>query len=108
MLKRNFTDGKNKDVGMPGCLFDGIPVKRQSAMIYWYSWGEHTFDIRVMRKVLGLPEENPADKWFMEKIPDPNGSLKAVMSEIQKALGARSFSDVMAEHDRMINTRELS
>lgn len=104
MLKSTFEDSaKDRVERMPGWPMDGIPVKRQVGMIYWYSWGEHTFDIRVMRRVLGLPEESTADKWFMAKKPDPCGSFQEQMLQLQEALGERSFSDAMAEHDKILN-----
>lgn len=100
MLKSKFCDGKEREERMPGRPMDVVPVKRQVGMIYWYSWGKHTFDIRVMRRVLGLPEEHTADKWFMAKKPDPCGSFQALMLQLQDALGERSFTDAMAAHDR--------
>lgn len=102
MLKSKFMDkSKNREERMAGWPMDGVLVKRQVGMIYWYSWGKHTFDIRVMRRALGLPEEHPADKWFMDVKPDACGSFSAVMSQLQEALGGRRFSDAMAEHDRL-------
>lgn len=103
MLKSKFCDGKSREERMPGWPMDGVPVKRQAGMTYWYSWGAHTFDIRVMRQALGLPEEHPADKWFMAEKPDACGSFSAVMSQLQEALGDRSFHDAMAEHDRLMD-----
>lgn len=101
MLKSRFVDkSKNREVRMPGWPMDGIPVKRQAGMIYWYSWGPHTFDIRVMRRVLGLPNEHPADHWFMAKKPNPCKSFETVIIQIEEALGARTFHDAMAAHDR--------
>ena len=101
MLKSKFEDkSKNREERMPGWPMDGVPVKRQVGMIYWYSWGKHTFDIRVMRRVLGLPEEHTADKWFMAKKPDTCGSFQALMLQLQEALGERSFADAMAAHDK--------
>lgn len=104
MLKSKFMDkSKNRDERMPGWPMDGVPVKRQVGMIYWYSWGKHTFDIRVMRRVLGLPEEHTADKWFMAKKPDPCGSFQALMLQLQEALGERTFAAAMAAHDKAMD-----
>ena len=106
MLKSKFCDGKEREERMPGWPMDGVPVKRQVGMIYWYSWGKHTFDIRVMRRALGLPEDHPADEWFMADKPDACGSFHALMSQLQEALGGRSFHDAMAEHDRLMDAEE--
>ena len=49
--------------------FDGKPLRRQRGMIYWYRWGRHSLDIRVLRKLLGLPEDHEADKYFAVRSP---------------------------------------
>lgn len=98
MLKTIYS---KRDERMPGWPINGVPVKRQAGMIYWYSWGKQEFDIRTMRRVLGLPEEQPADKWFIAAKPDACGSFHAVMEQLQAALGERSFHDAMVEHDRI-------
>ena len=104
MLKSKFEDThNNRAERMPGWKIDGVPVKRQMGMIYWYSWGKHTFDIRVMRRVLGLPKEHTADKWFMAEKPDPCGSFREQMTQLVNALGDRSFSDAMAAHDKAMD-----
>ena len=100
MLK---TRDSKRDERMPGWPINGVPVKRQVGMIYWYSWGKQEFDIRTMRRVLGLAEEQAADKWFMAAKPDACGSFQAVMAQLQAALGERSFHDAMVEHDRLID-----
>lgn len=103
MEKRKFKDGKNRTVKMTGFLFDGVPVKRQSGMIYWYSWGKHTFDIRIMRQVLELPKEHPSDNWFMDKEPDATKSFNTLMTQLKDALCGKSFSDAMVDHDKALN-----
>lgn len=100
MLK---TRDSKRDERMPGWPINGVPVKRQVGMIYWYSWGKQEFDIRTMRRVLGLDEEQAADKWFMAAKPDACGSFQAVMAQLQAALGERSFHDAMVEHDRILD-----
>ena len=100
MLK---TRDSKRDERMPGWPINGVPVKRQMGMIYWYSWGKQEFDIRTMRRVLGLPEEQAADKWFMDAKPDACGSFHAVMEQLQTALGERTFHDAMVEHDRILD-----
>ena len=59
MLK---TRDSKRDERMPGWPINGVPVKRQVGMIYWYSWGKQEFDIRTMRRVLGLAEEQAAGR----------------------------------------------
>lgn len=101
MLRINW-GSKRPSEKMSGWPVDGIPIKRLQGMIYWYQWGEHEFDIRVMRRVLGLPEEHSADRWFMTKKPDPCGSFQKLMIQLQEALKGRAFAEVMAEHDRLL------
>lgn len=102
MLTRRFLD---KEKGAPegkGIDLDGTPVRRQRGMIYWYRWGRHTFDIRVMRRVLGLPEKHDADDYFMERsryANDPDGALAAIVGELRSALEGRAFKAVMKLHD---------
>jgi hypothetical protein len=103
MLKSKFFDNKNHPENMKGMLFDGIPVKRNRNMIYWYSWGQHTFDIRIMRKILDIPEEHPEDKWFMAEKPDFAGSFDVLMNELKKALGTKTFTEAMIEHDQELD-----
>lgn len=104
MLKSHFQDkSKNRVEHTPSWRFDGIPVKRQRGMIYWYSWGKHTFDIRTMRRVLGLPEEHPADKWFMAPEPDANGSFEALMLQLQVALAGQPFAEAIKAHDKAMD-----
>ena len=91
---------------MHGWTIDGIPVKRQVGMIYWYSWGEHEFDIRILRRVLGLPPELTADKYFMAKRPDPRAAFINIMNQITLSLDGRKFMEVIAEHDRLLDEEE--
>jgi hypothetical protein len=97
------TRESKKNEKMPGWMVDGTPIKRQFGMIYWYSWGDHEFDIRVMRRALGLPENHPDDKWFMAVPPDACGSFQRVMMHLTDALGGLSFSEIMAAHDKQLD-----
>lgn len=97
---------KNVPVGA-GCEVDGVNIRRQRNMIYWYRWGRHTFDIRVMRKVLGLPEESTADKYFMpgnEYEGDGDKALAAHVAAINAARGDRPFKALMKEHDAILRS----
>ena len=97
------TRESKKNENMPGWPIEDKPVKRQVGMIYWYSWGDYEFDIRVMRRGLGLPSESAEDNWFMAKLADPCGSFCNIMTELMLNLGARAFADVIAEHDRLLD-----
>ena len=99
MLRTSISKRNEEMAGWP---IDGVPVKRQVGMIFWYSWGQHEFDIRVMRSILGLPERIAADHWFMSKRPNPCTSYEHIMAQLVKALAGRTFSDVLAEHDRLL------
>ena len=74
-------------------------------MIYWYRWGRHTLDVRVLRNLLGLPEENDADIWFDRR--SAYYSLEeeargAIFSQIRDALGSKPFKELVKEHDAAI------
>jgi len=103
MLKSKFCDGKNVAVIGRQRLFGGIPVRRSRGMIYWYSWGRHTFDIRVLRRVLGVEEEIKADKWFMEQPADEKGSFEEQMNHLSVALGSRDMREAIKAHDKILN-----
>lgn len=92
-----------KNERMLGWMIDGKPVVRQVGMIYWYSWGRHEFDIRVLRKALGLPVEMAADKYFMAKRPNPCKAFSEIMTQIETASVGKKFLKVIAEHDRLLN-----
>jgi len=112
MLVTEFADKeKNLPEGSGAGDFDGKPIRRSRGMIYWYrcrngvlkiTGGRHSFDIRVVRKVLGLPEEHDADKYFMEYSSyygRDDDALRDILSEVREAMGARSFKEVMKAHD---------
>lgn len=79
----------------------GIPVDQhlihaQRGMIYWFIWGAHTFDIRVMRKVLSLQEENPLDRDFgMNR----QKRFEMVIRQILDAANGKRFADLIEAHD---------
>lgn len=98
---------KNFDVEKLVPVGDGIPlggktVYRQRGMIYWYRWGEHTFDIRVMRKILGLPESLDADYWFKDNSAytgQPERAFQEIVEQLRSAMDGCSFELLMAAHD---------
>jgi hypothetical protein len=73
-------------------------------MIYWYSWGNWEFDIRIVRDVLGLPREHPDDDWFNLQTCDPEGSFERIVTQLQDALTqqGKRFFDVVKAHDLII------
>lgn len=100
MIKTSQSPPAEKMIGYP---INEILVTRTQGMIYWYSWGEHEFDIRIMRELLGLPIQNPLDTWFMEKCPRPHYAFNEIMNQLSKAIGHKHFIELMAEHDHQIN-----
>lgn len=103
MLTSKFAD-KEKSVpeGAGQGDFDGKPIKRSRGMIYWYRWGRHSFDIRVVRKLLGQPEEHEADKYFMSDnryFGREGEALSAILTDLRQAMGDKSFKAIMKEHD---------
>lgn len=103
MLVTEFADKeKNIPEGTGAGDFDGKPIRRSRGMIYWYRWGRHSFDIRIVRKVLGLPEKHDADKYFMKHSSYYNrddDALRDILSEVSGAMRSRSFNEVMKAHD---------
>ena len=90
-----------------GVEVDGVVIRRQRGMIYWYRWGRHTFDIRVMRKLLGLPKESRADQYFMpgnEYAGDGDRALADHVAAINAARGDRPFKQLMEEHDSILHS----
>ncbi len=101
MLRNKFSPKNEKMGGWP---IDGIEVKRQIGMIYWYSWGKHEFDIRVLRQVLHLPSEHQADEYFLDKSPYTSCSaFEAIMTQILENKGSKSFEQLVYEHDILLH-----
>ena len=96
-----FCDGKTKQEEMDGFPVEGDVVRRCDGMIYWYRWGKHTFDIRVMRRVVGLPEDNEEYDAFF--VPDNHlTSQEALVSSMRQVLsngGKKNFREHIKEHD---------
>ncbi len=92
---------------------DGKPMSMLQGMIYWYGWGDdEEFDIRIIRRILGLAEEQPRmsmDKWFMSKRPNRCKAYGNICKQIRLALAdsGRTFADVLAEHDRIVDKEAI-
>jgi hypothetical protein len=90
-----------------GLDIDGVAVRRCRNMIYWYRWGRHTFDIRVMRELLGLSKDHAADKYFMpgnEYAGDADRALIDNVSNIASNLDGQPFKSLMKQHDVAIRS----
>lgn len=97
-----FIDGKSRRVRMPGWPIGGKPVRRLVGMIYWYGWGDdRDFDIREVRKALGLPEDSKHDKWFMAEKSNACSAFQALMIEMEEALAGRDFGTLLDEIDEI-------
>jgi len=97
MLISKFSDGKTKlEPGVPGVKIGGAFARAQWGMIYWYMWTDHTFDIRVMRKLLGLPETMGVDTNFKMCTAD---RAKEILCGLRDAVGDQDFEELMAKHD---------
>lgn len=108
MLANNCLDKEKTIPTGNGIEIDGAVVRRCRNMIYWYRWGRHTFDIRVVREVLGLQKEHPADKYFMpgsEYTGDADRALTDAVGAISGALNGRTFRAVLKQHDAMIKQK---
>lgn len=102
MLRAEFSDNKGKRERRQGWLLDGALVMRLRGMIYWYAWGDHEFDIRVIRRICGRPEDSAHDKLFMADPADQRSSFVAQMQELADMVAGRKFSELIAEHDRIL------
>ncbi|HXD35130.1 MAG TPA: hypothetical protein VN624_00645, partial [Rhodanobacter sp.] len=88
MFIGKFADKEKQVPEGAGIELEGKPVRRQRGMIYWYRWGRHTFDVRVMRKVLDLPEKHDADRWFMADSgysDKPELALRDIVAQLRTA-----------------------
>jgi hypothetical protein len=73
-------------------FIDGHPVTRCLYQTYRYSWAGQTFDIRVLRKVLGQKPTNENDVWFTTPHADRKAAFDLVMDDIEIGLGKRGLS----------------
>jgi len=96
-----FSDGKSAPTKMKGMKVDCAVVRRCARMMYWYRWGGHTFDIRVMRRVVGLPADNKEyDNWWRKTNHlTSQEALVCSLTEILDSAGSKKFSQLMDEHD---------
>lgn len=105
MHASKFIDAEKTVPEGAGIDLDGMPVRRCRGMIYWYRWGRHTFDIREIRKLLGLQEDHGADKYFM---PDSayfrkdQQALADIVGQIRNALGTKPFKPLIKQHDAVL------
>lgn len=88
-----------------GAHLDGALVQRQSTMTYWFRWRDHTFDIRVIRRLLRLPQQqDDVDLWFVNPAyrRDPEAALAVKVGQLRDALRAagQPFAAVLRQHDR--------
>lgn len=101
MLITRFSDQEKclPEFGSPGVKIGGVWVYPQFGMIYWYRRRDHTFDIRIMRKLLGLPETVPADT----DLEMPRGEqVKTVLCGLRDAVGQMDFDELMRRHDEVL------
>lgn len=107
MLKTKFADKEKYRIkrSSPRWIFDGKPIQREWGMIYWYSWNRHTLDIRVIRKILSLPAEHPADFYFSKDSSfSSKDAFDAIFQQIQDAIPLNTtFRDIVREHDRILD-----
>lgn len=87
----------------PTMIIDGRFIKRQSNSIYWYTWGRSSFDsrrfsfdIRSLRKLIGVPQETKDDIYFMRKECGANALKSNIENLIAAAkLHGLSFVDLI-------------
>jgi len=102
---KTMADGKSTRESWGFFPIDGKPIKPLVGMIYWYGWGDdEDFDIRIVRRILGLAEEQKIDEWFMAKNPNHGKAYMENCRQINTAMKecGRSFADIMEEHDRLL------
>jgi len=101
MLITRFSDQEKNlpEFGSRGVKIGGVYAYPQFGMIYWYRWRDHTFDIRVMRKLLSCPEEMEADRDF--KMPSKE-RVNVVLCGLRDAVGQQDFEELMRRHDEIL------
>jgi len=82
-------------------MVDGKPVYQLIGMIYWFSWGDHVFDIRSMREVLGLKTEYKIDTDFSN-----SHRVCKMISKLLDVKGDSNFKDLMKSHDNLISAEQ--
>ena len=79
--------------------FQGKDFHPQFGMIYWFTWGEWSFDIRDIRKLFNRKEEKKIDMDFKMH---PCTRFRTQMLEIVKLIGKQSFEDFLIKHQYTI------
>ena len=74
-----------------GVSFQGEMLHPIATMIYWYRWGEYTFDIRTLRSLFGIKESKAIDTdWDMH----PCTRFQKIAAEVIQLVGDVPFKDV--------------
>jgi hypothetical protein len=71
--------------------FQGKTLHPIASMIYWYRWGEYTFDIRSVRRAYGKKEEKSIDTDFDMH---PCYRFQTIVNEIIGLVGQTPFLEV--------------
>jgi len=79
---------KSKPDKRYGYKFQGKNIHPIPTMIYWYIWGEYTFDVRSVRAKFGRKEEKKIDLDF--KI-NPCTRFTKIAKEIEYLVGDTPF-----------------
>jgi hypothetical protein len=74
-----------------GVDFQGKMLHPIGGMIYWYTWGEYTFDIRAVRKAFGKKECMEIDTDFEMH---PCIRFQKIAAEIAGLVGDTPFLEV--------------
>lgn len=82
-------------------IVDGLPVVMQRNAIYWYKHGSRGFDIRQLRRLLGLPRLRPLDTWFNTGISQAD-AIRGNIAELQTACAAIpvTFTQLVGRYQR--------
>lgn len=86
-------DEAKKQRGLNQIAIQGKKLTRERSMCFWYFYGNDLFDIREVRKALGIQAEQPIDNWKVDR----QHTLDVTAQQIKEALEAqgRKMSDLV-------------
>lgn len=104
MLASKYADRKSTPCGKPIATASEADIRKCRGMMYWLRWKDHTFDIRVMWKLLGIEnqpyfieKDKPIDDW--KENPD-------FYTDFLASIEGKDFADLMRLHDEAMASCE--
>lgn len=84
-----------------GYKCQGKTIYREFNMIYWYIMGGLHFDIRELRKAVGLPKEDTLDEfWRKDNSPEASdANIEKIFKKIEAKLKGQTLYDAITQSD---------